>query len=72
MSDLKRITSSMRDGSEGECEESCSIIPVETSFTFAQKSVCPESSDDSGNIRKYDYIETESRHPCVGDDKTVD
>ena len=46
----------MRDESEGECEESYSIIPVDTSFTFAQKSVCPQSSSflSTDHMRKHD------------------
>ena len=45
----------MRDGSEEECEESCSIIPVDTSLTFAQKSVCPQSSSlSTDHMRKHD------------------
>ena len=45
----------MRDGTEGECEESCSIIPVDTSFTFDQYSVCPQSSSlSTDHMRKHD------------------
>ena len=45
----------MRDGSEEECEESCSRNLVDTSFTYAQYSVCPQSSSLSiDHMRKHE------------------
>ena len=51
----------MRDGSEGEFEESCSIIPFDTSLiccialrTVVQFCVCPQSSSlSTGHMRKH-------------------
>ena len=59
----------MMDGSEGECEESCSIVPFGTSLTccmalctFAQYSVCPQSSSlSTDDMRKHD----DSTHSSV-------
>ena len=54
----------MMDGSEEECEESCSIIPYDTSLTccialrtLVQKSDCSQSSSlSTGHMRKHDDI----------------
>ena len=54
----------MTDVTEGECGESCSIIPSDTSLTcfialrtFVKCSICSQSSSFStGHMRKHDDI----------------
>ena len=54
----------MMDGSEGECGESCSKIPFDTSLTcfialrtFVKYSFCSQSSSFStGHMRRHDDI----------------